>query len=185
MEKDAGEPFFFGKLGDSIQEIVRQYRNPGFDFYGVHCYVSDIKITDGETGALIVKDLALGDYQLSFGQGLTLWSGMSYGKASGGSSPMKRASGIRPKASSSEGKFFRGAATTMKYRNFYATAFYSLRNIDATVSLADSLDDPELISALQETGYHRTINELAKRNTVRQQVFGGHLCYANSNLEVG
>ena len=185
MEKDAGEPFFFGKLGDSIQDIVRQYRNPGFDFYGAHCYVSDIKITDGETRALIVKDLALGDYQLSFGQGLTLWSGMSYGKASGGSSPMKRASGIRPKASSSEGKFFRGAATTMKYRDFYATAFYSSRKVDATVSLADSLDDPELISALQETGYHRTINELSKRNTIRQQVFGGHLCYASSNLEIG
>ena len=185
MEKDAGEPFFFGKLGDSLREIVSQYRKPGFDFYGAHCYIADVKITEGETGALIVKDLALGDYQLSFGQGLTLWSGMSYGKASGGSSPMKCPSGIRPKASSSESKFFRGAATTLKYRDFYATAFYSLRSIDATVCLSDSLDDPELISALQETGYHRTVNELAKRNTVRQQVFGGHLCYANSNLEVG
>lgn len=181
MEKDAGEPFFLGKLEDSIKEIVRQYRNPGFDFYGAHCYASDLSITDG----LAIKVLALGDYQLGFGQGLTLWSGMSYGKASGGSSPMKRASGIRPKASSSEGKFFRGVATTMKYRDFYATAFYSIRKVDATVSLADSLDDPELISALQETGYHRTINELAKRSTIHQQVFGGHLCYASSNLEVG
>ncbi len=165
MEKDAGEPFFFGKLGDSLQEIVRRYRNPGFDFYGAHCYASDLRITDG----LAVKDLALGDYQLSFGQGLTLWSGMSYGKASGGSSPMKRASGIRPKASSSEGKFFRGVATTMRYRDFYATAFYSIRKVDS----------------LQESGYHRTSNEIARRYAIRQQVFGGHLCYATPNLEVG
>lgn len=169
MEKDAGEPFFFGNLSDSIREMVSQYRSPGFDFYGFHCHASDLRLSEGEQGALVVKDLALGDYQLSFGQGLTLWSGMSMGKASGGSSPMKRAAGVRPKASSGEGKFFRGAATTLKYRNFYATTFYSFRKIDS----------------LQETGYHRTLNELVKRNAIRQQVFGGHLCYAGPRLELG
>ena len=165
-EKDAGEPNLL-------------------DFYGAHLLVTDIKLTQDADPALVVKDLALGDYQLSFGQGLTLWTGMSFGKASGGSSPMRRASGIKPKASSGEGKFFRGAASTLKFHDFYATAFYSIRNIDATVSLADSLDEPELVSALQETGYHRTPNELAKRNAIQQQVFGGHLCYAGPNLEIG
>ena len=158
-EKDAGEPYF----------------NTGFDFYGAHFYRS----------GSVVKDLALGDYQLSFGQGLTLWSGMSFGKASGGSSVMKRASGVKPKASASEGKFFRGAATTLSYNDFYVTAFYSIRNIDATVAETDTLDDPELVSALQETGYHRTLNELSKKNAIRQQVFGGHLSYAGPDLEVG
>jgi len=159
-EKDAGEPRLF-------------------DFVGAHAYASDLKI--GE--ALTVKDLALGDYQLSFGQGLTLWSSMGFGK--GGSSLMKRASGIRPKASSGEGKFFRGAASTLRYRDFYATVFYSNRRIDATMVEADTLNEPELASALQESGYHRTLNELAKRNTIRQQVFGGHLCYAGPRFEVG
>ena len=157
-EKDAGEPLFF-------------------DFIGAHCYITDLRLTrnagfrdKGHEGGLVIKELALGDYQLCFGQGLTLWSGMSFGKASGGSSPMRRASGVKPKASSGEGKFFRGAATTLKYHNFYATAFYSIRNIDST---------------LQESGYHRTASELAKRNAVRQQVFGGHLCYAGPSLEIG
>ena len=161
-EKDAGEPLFF-------------------DFVGAHCHITDIKLTQG----LVVKDLALGDYQLSFGQGLTLWSGTSFGKASGGSSVMRRAAGVKPKASSGEGQFFRGAATTLKYHDFYATGFYSIRNIDATVSLADSLDEPELVSALQESGYHRTPSELAKRNTIQQQVFGGHIGYAGPSLEIG
>ena len=146
-EKDAGEPLFF-------------------DFVGAHGYIADLKIND----SFKVKEIALGDYQLGFGQGLTLWSGMSFGKASGGSSPMRRSAGIKSKASSGEGKFFRGAATTLKYRNFYATVFYSIRNVDST---------------LQESGYHRTPNELAKRNAVRQQVFGGHLCYASPSFEVG
>ena len=189
MEKDAGEPFFYNSLTDSISDIVNHYRKPGFDFYGAYGYVSDIELlkvgeeTSGQ--ALILKDLALGDYQLSFGQGLTLWSGMSLGKASGGSSVMKRGTGVRPKTSAGEGKFFRGAATTLKYRDFYATAYYSLKNLDATVSLSDSLDKPVLISAIQESGYHRTMNELEKRHSIRQQVFGGHLCYAGSHLEVG
>lgn len=146
MEKDAGEPLIY-------------------DFIGAHCYMTDINFTQ-QAG---LQNVALGDYQLSFGQGLTLWSGMSYGKASGGSSPMKRAAGVKPKASANEGKFFRGAATTLKYNDFYATAFYSIRNIDS----------------LSETGYHRTPNEMAKRNAIRQQVFGGHLCYAGPNLEIG
>lgn len=169
MEKDAGEPFLF-------------------DFYGAHFYMTDIRFRnagDDSRPGLVVKDLALGDYQLSFGQGLTLWSGMSFGKASGGSSVMKRGAGVKPKASSSEGKFFRGAATTLSYNDFYATAFYSIRDIDATVVETDTLDDPEYVSALQETGYHRTLNELSKRNAIRQQVFGGHLCYAGPNLEIG
>lgn len=189
MEKDAGEPFFLGRLDDTLQEAVRQYRKPGFDFYGAHLYASGIRLQRKERWGLceplIVKDLALGDYQLSFGQGLTLWSGMSLGKASGGSSPMKRGAGIRPKASSGEGKFFRGAAITMKYRDFYATAFYSTRAVDATVSLADTLDEPELVSALQESGYHRSLNELSKRNAVRQQVFGGRVSYEGARLEIG
>ena len=189
LEKDAGEPLIFGGLSDTIRSIISQYRHPGFDFYGAYGYATDIAIMDAGHGtaghALTVKDLALGDYQLSFGQGLTLWSGMSFGKASGGSSVMKRAAGVRPKASSSEGKFFRGAATTLKYGDFYATAFYSLRKIDATIAQTDTLDEPELVSALQESGYHRTLGELEKRNAIRQQVFGGHLCYAGPRLEVG
>lgn len=162
MEKDAGEPNYF-------------------DFVGVHFYMTDIKLTQG----LELRNIALGDYQLCFGQGLTLWSGMSHGKVTGESSALKRASGIRPKTSSGEGKFFRGAATTLKYHDFFATVFYSNRMIDATVSQADTLEEPELVSALQETGYHRTVNELAKRNAIGQQVVGGHLRYAGPKLEIG
>lgn len=172
MEKDAGEPFFFSHMNDSLKELITQYRKPGFDFYGAHVYVTDVsfkKTTSTSKNSLIIKDLALGDYQISVGQGLTLWTGMGFGKAAGGSSPMKRGAGVRPKASSSESTFFRGGAATLRYRDFYFTGFYSIRNIDGS----------------SETGYHRTLNELAKRNAVRQQVFGGRLCYSGPHLELG
>lgn len=167
MEKDVGEPFFFGRLDDSVRELVRTYRRPGFDFYGAHCYLTDVRLWDKGKG-LVLKDLAVGDYQLTWGQGLTLWSGMSFGKGALGSSLMKRGAGVRPKASSSEGKFFRGAAATFRYGELYATGFYSIRDIEAS-----------------ESGYHRTLTELSKRHAYRQQVFGGHLCYAGPRLEVG
>ena len=207
MEKDAGEPLFFNRFSDTTQMLVRTCRSPGFDFYGIHLYVTDIRIF-GDTRhravgheeyehGLLIKDLVLGDYQLSFGQGLTLWSGMSFGKASGGSSVMKRGVGVRPKASANEGKFFRGAAATLTHHDFHATVFYSTRQIDATMTevgnQSDTLDDPvngemegpALVSAMQETGYHRSLGELNKRHTLRQQVFGGHLAYIKPQLEIG
>ncbi len=91
-------------------------------FYGFHGYLSDIIM-----GKLRLESLAIGDYQVSFGQGLTMWSGFSFGSVAGGGSLMKRASGVRPKASASEGRFLRGAATTLKLWNIHATLFYSNR----------------------------------------------------------
>ena len=177
VEKDAGEMFFTDKVSDTIKSLLgKQYRR-GFDFIGFHLYAKDLGI---------VKAAVLGDYQLSFGQGLTLWSGMTFGKAGAGSSVMKQARGIAPKASASEYGFMRGAAVTLGKGPFSGTVFYSHRWVDANVSVADSLDnEAEFVSSLQETGYHRTIGELLDRHAIRQQVVGGHLSYAIAHFEVG
>lgn len=177
VEKDAGEMFFTDKVSDTIKSLLgKQYRR-GFDFIGFHLYAKDLGI---------VKAAVLGDYQLSFGQGLTLWSGMTFGKAGAGSSVMKQARGIAPKASASEYGFMRGAAVTLGKGPFSGTVFYSHRWVDANVSVADSLDnEAEFVSSLQETGYHRTIGELLDRHAIRLQVVGGHLTYAIAHFEVG
>ena len=177
VEKDAGEMFFTDKVSDTIKSLLgKQYRR-GFDFIGFHLYAKDLGI---------VKAAVLGDYQLSFGQGLTMWSGMTFGKAGAGSSVMKQARGIAPKASASEYGFMRGAAVTLGKGPFSGTVFYSHRWVDANVSVADSLDnEAEFVSSLQETGYHRTIGELLDRHAIRQQVVGGHLTYAIAHFEVG
>lgn len=156
LEKDAGEPSFA-------------------DFVGFHLYAKDL-------GA--VKAAALGDYHLTFGQGLTLWSGTTFGKAGTGN-VMKQGRGIAPKASANEYGFMRGAAVTLGNRPFSGTVFYSNRWIDANVMLADSLDEVELVSSIQETGYHRTFSELQDRHAIRQQVAGGHVAYATDHFEAG
>ena len=176
LEKDAGEMFFTDKVSDTIQALLGKQYHRGFDFVGFHLYAKDLGI---------VKAAVVGDYQLAFGQGLTLWSGMSFGKAGAGSSVMKQGRGITPKASASEYAFMRGAAVTLGAGPFSSTLFYSNRLVDANVSVADSLDEAELVSSLQETGYHRTIGELLDRHAIRQQVIGGHLAYAVAHFEAG
>ena len=61
-EKDPGEEFFAGT------------QKQGFDFYSAHLFLKDFGV---------VKALALGDYQLQFGQGLAIWNGLSMGKTIG------------------------------------------------------------------------------------------------------
>lgn len=176
LEKDPGEMFFTDKVSDTIKALLGSQYHRGFDFVGGYLYAKDLGI---------VKAAVVGDYQLSFGQGLTLWSGMSFGKAGAGSSVMKQGRGITPKGSASEYSFMRGAAVTLGGGPFRGTIFYSNRMVDANVSVTDSLDEVEYVSSLQETGYHRTIGELLDRHVIRQQVVGGHLAYAVSHFEIG
>ena len=177
LEKDAGEMFFTDKVSDTIKALLGKNYSRGFDFIGFHLYAKDLGI---------VKAAVLGDYQVSFGQGLTLWSGMSFGKAGAGSSVMKQGRGISPKSSASEYAFMRGAAVTLGKGPFSGTVFYSNRLVDANVSVTDTIEsEAEFISSLQETGYHRTIGELQDRHAIRQQIVGGHLSYAIAHFEVG
>ena len=177
LEKDAGEMFYTDKVSDTIQKLLGSQYHRGFDFAGFHLYAKDLGI---------VKAAALGDYQLAFGQGLTMWSGMSFGKAGAGSSVMKQGRGLTAKASASEYGYMRGAAVTLGKGPISGTVFYSNRLVDANISVADTLEnEAELVSSLQETGYHRTIGELQDRHAIRQQVVGGHLAYAIAHFEVG
>ena len=176
MEKDPGEMFFTDHVSDTIKAILGDKYHRGFDFVGFHLYAKDLGV---------VKAAVLGDYQLAFGQGLTMWSGMSFGKVVTGSSVMKQSRGIMPKASASEYSFMRGAAVTLGGGPFQGTVFYSNHMIDANIAETDTLDAAEYVSSLQETGYHRTIGEILDRHAIRQQVVGGHLAYAVSHFEIG
>ncbi len=165
-EKDAGEEFFTGN-------------NPyGFDFYSAHFFVRD-------QGRL--KALALGDYHLEFGQGLTLWSGLAFGKSAAAIGIQKRQRGVRPNTSANENLFFRGAAATYElFTDVELTAFYSNKNVDAGLRQRDSLDNEEYIfSSITESGMHRTPNEVAKKGAVNEQIFGGNLSYRHRGFRMG
>ena len=145
-----------------------------FDFWSFHFLINDLKF---------IKTLALGYYQLAFGQGVTMSSGMAF--AASGGSLLRKNKKIRASKSANEVKYLRGAASTLNYRNFDLTLFYSNKKVDANVSVVDSLGEPLVVTALQQTGLHRTENELADRQAITQQLYGGNICYRSSNFQIG
>jgi hypothetical protein len=164
-DKDAGEEFFQGS------------QPRGFDFYSGFAWATDMGI---------VKQLAVGDYHLEFGQGLTLWTGLSFGKSSDGVSVIKNQRRVRPNTSSNENLFLRGLAVTAGFGNFNLTTFYSGKQVDANIGNYDTLSQEiAFVTSLQETGYHRTNAEMEDRNAIRETLYGAHIDYSKNTLRIG
>lgn len=163
LEKDAGEKFF-----TSTRPIPIDYQSAHIAVYN--------------TGRF--KKIVLGDYTLQFGQGLTLWSGFSFGKAPDVATVAKRDIGLRAYTSSNEYSFLRGMATTVVItKEIDFTPFISFRKLDASLSLNNIGED--VLLTVNETGLHRTPTEIKNKNSINQQVFGGVLQYQKENLNIG
>lgn len=171
-EKDAGEEFFRGS------------QPQGFDFNSAHLFLKDFGI---------FKAVAIGDYQAQFGQGLTFWSGLAFNRKSAFTvSIAQLGGGLRPYTSINENLFLRGAATTIQAGNIKVTGFYSGKGIDATLTSDaeaeedDAFFEPEIVvSAFQESGFHRTPRELANKNALFQEHFGGNVDFTKDNFHIG
>ena len=165
-EKDQGEQLF----GNSQPQ--------GFDFYSAHFYLKDF-------GRL--KALALGDYHFQVGQGLTLWSGLAFGKSVDISTIKRNGVGIRQYASADENNFLRGGAATFGLtKNVNLSAFYSRKRIDANIT--DTLDaqtNEIAFSSFQNSGFHRTVAELNDKDAILETHFGGRLEFVNQNFKIG
>jgi hypothetical protein len=178
-EKDQGELFFKDRQRfkyDWYEEGLKGNQRTGFDFYSAHFFIRNVRF---------IKALAIGDYQATFGQGLTMWSGYAFGKSSDIMSTKKSAAGIRPYTSVDENRFLRGGAATFGHKKFEATAFYSQKKVDANIT--DTLENGEAaaISSLQETGYHSTISEIADKHAITQSIYGGNIGYKGTQFNIG
>ncbi|MBX0332730.1 hypothetical protein K3G39_05725 [Pontibacter sp. HSC-14F20] len=139
-EKDAGEQFTW-------DPDTRRY---GFDFYSAHLQLYNKGM---------FKAIALGDYQLQFGQGLLLSSCYTVGKGSETITTVSRPNvGIRPYSSVLEHAFYRGVAATYTFGRVDVTSFVSSKRIDANLQTQlDTLDNfDDFFTGIQTTGFHRT-----------------------------
>lgn len=163
-DKDAGEPFF------------KDPNAQGFDFYsGFVQYKSKG----------LIKTLVLGDYSLQFGQGLALWNGFGTGKSTLVTGVTKFGKGVRKYSSTDENNFFRGAATTLSYKNFELSVFYSNKKIDGSVD-SDTLDnDIDRFTSFDKTGYHATESQFEKKGSIAEMVYGTDLSYKFKRLKIG
>ncbi|MET4080129.1 hypothetical protein ABIB40_000069 [Pedobacter sp. UYP30] len=131
-----------------------------------------------------IKKLVIGDYNLQFGQGLTLWTGFAFGKSPEVTSVAKKDLGLRRYSSTNEFSFLRGASATVNvYKNIFLTPFVSFRKLDANQSIDENGD---LVQAtINQTGLHRSKTELENRNSLSQKIFGVVAEYKTGNLNIG
>ena len=163
-EKDAGEQFFKGK------------QKQGFDFYSFHLFIRKIGI---------IQSLAIGDFSVNMGQGLTQWQSLAFKKSADVINVKRESAVLRPYNSAGEINFHRGVGITLGRRAWELTAFASYRNLDANFVTDTSQNTEDYISSLQTSGYHRTKSEAEDKGIQRQLSFGGNISYRYRRLHVG
>lgn len=174
-EKDPGE-FFMQAPGGISESLVRQSGiHRGFDFYSGHIEIKN-------SGPLM--SLIVGDYHMQCGQGLVLWSGLSFGGGSDPGSFKRYAAVLKPSTSANENLFMRGIAGRIKWKKTDLSLFYSRKHVDANIEASDNGKD-SIVSSLPEGGYHRTLNELADRNTLLLQHLGAYISHARDRYRLG
>lgn len=157
-EKDAGEPLF------------ALHNSKGYDYYSLYFLLRNL-------GRL--KTLALGNYRLSFGQGLVVSTDFRLGKTYSLSTLDNRTGGIRKHSSTDEYNYFRGAAATVEVvPALQISGFYSHRSMDGVIKGGE-------ITSIYKTGLHRTQKEADKANVFSLQMAGGNITYDKNNLKVG
>ncbi len=160
-EKDAGEVFFTKNLPDSIRNMIITKKNYGFDFYtGFIEY-------DGKS---VLDKVILGDYQITIGQGLNIWSSGYFSNPTNPIQSIRYGRGIKANTSSYETGYFRGGVITIKYKSLSGIAFYSNRMQDAVIKVINGINS---FSSFKNSGYHRSINEINSKNSIRIIQSGG------------
>lgn len=157
-EKDAGEPF------------AALHNRYGYDYYSFYLLLRNC-------GRL--KTLAIGNYRMSFGQGLVISTDYLMGKTVYASSFNSRSTGIKKHASTDEYNYFRGVASTIALGQWWtASGFYSHRTMDGVIT------DGE-ITSIYKTGLHRSEKEADKKNQFTTQLTGGNFTYQQNRFKWG
>lgn len=162
-EKDAGEPFFSGE------------NKHGFDFNSVYFQVNKV---------WKFKNIIAGDYQIKTGQGVSLWSGLAFGKSPDIINIRRKGSVLNHYSSVDENRFMRGASATIVLGEVDITAFFSRKKIDANI-IEDTLEAELRFSSLQSSGYHRTPGEFYDKDAVGETVFGGYISWDHNQFHLG
>ncbi len=173
LEKDPGEPIAW---------------NPTEHMYAFDHISSAIEIAR----VAFLKNIILGDYLVSWGQGL-LFSN-PYGPRKGAnptSTPIRKRSRIRPSVSRAEGYALRGASFELPVsKRISAQGFYSNRLVDASLgSSGASSEAPatsnDLVLSVSASGLHRSETEKQRRLALRETVYGAFVEWAAERYEGG
>ncbi|MCL2074744.1 MAG: helix-hairpin-helix domain-containing protein [Marinilabiliaceae bacterium] len=132
-----------------------------------------------------LKQVIIGQYKISSGQGLVLQTGMRTGKTGNASSIRNRNSGFKPGLSASDATGMSGIILSLGNEKFSINPFLSVKQKDGRLR-EDSLGN-QYITGIRTDGYHRTTTELETRHNTREDIFGVQMRYFTKyfTLEAG
>ena len=166
IEKDAGEQF---TNSNSIT---------GIDYISAHYQKKNI--------SPLLKQINIGDYSVSMGQGLVTHSSFGVGKSSLTTNVAKGAASIRKFSSVLENQAMRGIATMLQPTvNIRLLTFLSYDRRDANITQDDQTEIPQFISSIQSSGLHRIAGEIEDQDGVGELTYGSHLGWTKRNLSIG
>lgn len=165
-EKDRGEKFLWNPKKKWF----------GFDFHSFHFQFQEKPF---------FKNLIVGDFTASFGQGLVLGGGFGVGKGSETITTIRRAgSGFRPYGSLSESGFFRGFAVSTPINTKLTSHIMVSRNsLDGRIRQA--ADSSPYIKSRFSNGYHRSAEELENRKTWHEAILASVLHWRSDGVDGG
>ncbi len=168
-EKDPGELFFKG------------YNKQGFDYYSAHAFIYKPNKW--------IKELNIGDYTVSFGQGLILHNDFGRGKSAIVNNIKKNASKvIKPYSSVNENMYFRGVGFTVSpVKDLEISLFGSAKKSDASIDAPEiDYEEEEIyVSSLQISGFHRTESEIEGKHSITELSTGSRINYRFRNGYAG
>ena len=155
-ESDAGEPWFSNG-------------GHGFDLYRFYIEASNISA---------LSRIVVGSYRVGFGRGL-LFGRQSYGDRL--SQVLNRNSvscGLGAYAGVSEQPTLFGSAASLQFNRFSFTPFYGYTALDA-----DTIGG--VWHSFSTSGYHRSVNEIARRSTLGLHTIGTNVSYKQRYFNLG
>lgn len=163
LEKDPGEEFLTGS------------NKHGFDFYSGYLMY---------TGINNQKQFILGDYVLTYGQGLSLWNSRTMNKTASTCNIRKRGKGISGYTSTDENRFFRGIANRIKiHETIEFSSFFSCKKIDANINETDTTNNQYKVKSFPNTGVHVSPNEIQNEKKIYELATGGNFCFRQKQFE--
>jgi len=163
IDKDPGEKIFNSKVGS------------GVDFLSIHASLQP-------KGS--IKTVVLGDFTVNFGQGLIQWQAFAFRKTTDVALLKKKGSTFRPYRSVGEFNFHRGAAVTWVRKIHSVDFFVSSRMLSANYGVS-AINGIAGVTSFNSTGYHRTVQEIAKRGNLHQWTTGVRYSLHHKNISTG
>jgi len=127
----------------------------------------------------VVKSAIVGNYRLSFGQGLAVNTASKYGKMMMGNTMDRMDRGIVKHSSTQEYGYFTGGAATLRWGQFQVSAFGSYTKEEGTYN-----SDSTGMTSLKTDGLHRTPLERSKKGNLGTTNFGGNIHWQHNGLQL-